>query len=240
MKLGKKWYLSLNRALEISNNQYFEELGRKLGLERMQTYAQTFGFGERAGIGIEFEPAGGFPEKAPSPRQGGVGKIASFGQGISMTVFQLAAFVSAVANGGTLYYLQYPGQAGPFVPRIKRVLPFQDSLATVREGMEKAVLTGTARRARQPGIQMAGKTGTCSQNRDRLGWFAGYSDRPGKLAIVVLLRTGVKLGGGPRASEIAWKVFRKLSDQDYFRTLQAQRKTDNAGLVATVQLEKLP
>ena len=47
-----------------------------------------------------------------NPRLGGVGKMCSFGESISMTPLQLGALVSAIANGGTLYYLQHPTDGG--------------------------------------------------------------------------------------------------------------------------------
>jgi cell division protein FtsI/penicillin-binding protein 2 len=185
-------------------------------LERLQYYARLFGFGEQAGIGLGEESKGGFPEQAPPKWAGGVGKVASFGQGISMTTLQLASFTSAMANGGRLFYLQYPVAGEPFEPRLKRELPISDSLDPVRMGMESAVLAGTARRANIPDAHLRGKTGTCSEGGARLGWFAGYSDAPAKLAVVILLRTGVKLGGGPRASEVAGRFFRNLAEQNYY------------------------
>ena len=42
---------------------------------------------------------------------GGVGRMCSFGESVSMTPLQLGAIVSAIANGGTLYYLQHPETA---------------------------------------------------------------------------------------------------------------------------------
>jgi cell division protein FtsI/penicillin-binding protein 2 len=218
LQLGKKWYLDLHKALALSNNLYFEKLGRTLGIDKLERYAHEFGFGEQAGWGIEPEPAGVFPSTPPPAKAGGVGKVASFGEGISMTLFQLASFVSALANGGTLYYLQYPaaGQEQEFTPRVKRQLPIGTDLAVVQAGMEEAVLTGTARRAKQPDLRVVGKTGTCSEGRARLGWFAGYNREPGGVAIVVLLRTGQRLGGGPKASEVAGAVFRQLNDANYY------------------------
>lgn len=239
LQLGRRWYLTLKDALAKSNNLYFEKLGRSLGIERLQYYARLFGFGEQASIGLDPESEGAFPQAAPPARAGGVGRIASFGQGISMTTLQLASFTSAMANGGTLYYLQYPTPGEEFVPRVKRDLPISETIDPVREGMESAVLEGTARRANQPDIQILGKTGTCSQNGARLGWFAGYSESPAKLAVVVLLRTGVKLGGGPKASEVAGKMFRTLGDQDYFASLE-QPPAPIAALPASVHLSPTP
>ena len=240
LELGKKWFLDLHKALAISNNLYFEKLGRTLGIDKLERYAHQFGFGEQAGWGIEPEPAGAFPSTPPPARAGGVGKVASFGEGISMTLFQLASFVSALANGGTLYYLQYPTLGGEqeFTPRVKRQLPIVTDLAVVQAGMEEAVLTGTARRAKQPHLRVVGKTGTCSEGRARLGWFAGYNREPGGVAIVVLLRTGQRLGGGPKASQVAGDVFRQLNDANYY-TRSVWRAPSQAP-PAAIQMLPLP
>jgi cell division protein FtsI/penicillin-binding protein 2 len=240
LQLGKRWYLTLEKALALSNNLYFEKLGRLLGIDKLEHYARQFGFGEPAAWGLSPNPEGAFPTTAPSARLGGVGKVASFGQGISMTMLQLASFTSALANGGTLYYLQYltPEEQAYFEPKIKRELNLGSSLAVVREGMEEAVLTGTARRAKQPDVHVMGKTGTCSENRARLGWFAGYNNEPGGVAVVVLLRTGVKLGGGARASEVAGRVFRKLDEREYYA--RASQRLPQTALPASAQMPGLP
>jgi len=116
--------MNLTHALAVSNNPYFANLGVKLGYERFAYYARLFGLGEKAGLNIEGEEPGYFAD-AP-PKNGGMGMMASFGEGITLTPLQLAALLSAICNGGTLYYLQYPQtqeEIDKFVPRIKRRLP---------------------------------------------------------------------------------------------------------------------
>ena len=214
LRLGRRWYLDLVQSLAFSNNLYFAKLGQLLGLAKLREYGQRFGFGELAGWGLPQEPRGALPDTPPPRYRGGVGKIASFGEGISQTPLQLASFMSAVANGGTLFYLQYPQDPDHFEPMVKRRLEIATWLAPVRQGLEEAVLSGTARRARQPDITILGKTGTCSENGARLGWFAGYSQQEGGLAVVVLLRRAPRVDG-PHAAEVAGRFFRKLADQNY-------------------------
>jgi penicillin-binding protein 2 len=103
--------MNMTQALAKSNNLYFEELGRELGFERVHQYANQFGLGELAGYNIEGEQLGVYPDEELPASQGGVGRMCSFGQGVSLTPLQLGAFVAALANGGTLYYLQHPDDA---------------------------------------------------------------------------------------------------------------------------------
>ncbi len=98
--------INVSEALTHSSNAFFAELGEMLGFDRVTKYARDFGLGERAGLNIPEESPGVFP--ATPPKQGGVGLLASFGQDIEVTALQMAAVLSAIANGGTLYYLQYP------------------------------------------------------------------------------------------------------------------------------------
>src|SRR5437879_6218704 len=105
--LGRRSRMNVTRALAHSNNAYFEALGRKLGFEKVAYYAHEYGLGELAGYGITGEQAGEYPDAVIPDRMGGVGKMCSYGEGITMTPLQLGAMVSAIANGGTLYYLQH-------------------------------------------------------------------------------------------------------------------------------------
>ncbi len=101
--LGRYSKMNMTTALARSNNAYFEALGRKLGFARVHRYSQQFGLGELAGYDIPGEHRGVFPTTEISEKLGGVGKMCSFGEGISMTPLQLGALVSAIANGNALW-----------------------------------------------------------------------------------------------------------------------------------------
>jgi penicillin-binding protein 2 len=145
--------MDLTHALAHSNNYFFATLGQKLGFEKVSYYAHQFGYGEKAGLDIPGEGPGRFPSVPPS--NGGVGMLTSFGEEISQTPLQFAALMSAVANGGTLYYLRYPRtleEIASFSPRIKRQLDIQPLFPALLPGFGKrwnlAPRTGLARGSR--------------------------------------------------------------------------------------------
>ncbi|HXB72632.1 MAG TPA: penicillin-binding transpeptidase domain-containing protein [Candidatus Acidoferrales bacterium] len=207
--------MDLTYALAHSNNYYFATLGEKLGFERVSYYSRLFGYGEKAGLNIAGEQPGHYPS-AP-PKNGGMGMLTSFGEEIQQTPLQLAALMSAIANGGTLYYLQYPRTAEDgrsFVPRVKRRLDIESLIPVVKPGMRGAVEFGTAHRAREDGV-IAGKTGTCSENHTHLGWFGSFNDVGNKKLVVVVLLTGGRPAIGPLAAGIAGDVYRRLGETHY-------------------------
>jgi len=209
--------MDLTYALAHSNNYYFAALGEKLGFERMSHYARLFGYGEKAGLNIPSEQPGKYP-LAP-PKNGGVGMLCSFGEEIQQTPLQLAALMSAVANGGTLYYLQYPhtpAEVQGFVPRIKRRLDIGPLIPLVKPGMRGAVEFGTAHRAREDG-PIAGKTGTCSENHTHLGWFGSFNDVGARKLVVVVLLTGGRPAIGPLAAGIAGDLYKRLGERNFFQ-----------------------
>jgi cell division protein FtsI/penicillin-binding protein 2 len=216
VKLNRRFSLNLTEAIAHSNNQFFETLGSEMGFEKVSQYAAEFGFGELAGYHIQEEQLGTFPQAPPS--FGGVARMSSFGQDVQVTPLQLAAFVSAIANGGTLYYLQRPKtpeDVENFQPLVKRHLNVQPLLGDLREGMMAAVDHGTARRAQSGFDTVYGKTGTCSHNGSHLGWFASFSgNQDPRLSVVVLLRGG-HYAGGAHAAEVAGKVYKNLYEHNY-------------------------
>jgi membrane carboxypeptidase/penicillin-binding protein len=227
--------MNLTEALAHSNNLYFEEMGRELGFERVRHYATQFGLGELAGYNIPGEQLGTYPDHEIPASEGGVGRMCSFGQGVNLTPLQLGAFVAAIANGGTLYYLQHPTGAdeiASFVPRIKRTLDISRFIPDLQDGMAGAVEYGTARslRVNFHELPVFGKTGTCSNAGTRYGWFASFSDSPMGSLVTVFFLEGGRPVFGPRAAELTGLFYRSLWDRKYFddKTLaQSQSPASN-------------
>jgi len=219
--LGRRSRMNLTEALAHSNNAYFEAVGRKLGFEKVQYYAHQFGLGELAGYQIPGEQLGTYPEEEISSKLGGVGKMCSFGEGISMTPLQLGALVTAISNGGTLYYLQHPNssdEVASFQPRVKRHLDIEPVIPELSDGMAGAVMYGTARSVHLNFNEesILGKTGTCSRAGTRYGWFASYANTDvGRIVTVVFLQGGHPTFG-PKAAEIAGRMYRNLYDHKFF------------------------
>jgi penicillin-binding protein 2 len=208
--------MDMTYALARSINLYFATLGEKMGFEKVAYYAHLFGYGEKAGLNIPGEQPGHYPS-AP-PQNGGVGMLTSFGEEIQQTPLQLAALMSAIANGGTLYYLQYPhsaAEASELVPQVKRHLDIAKAITQVEPGMRGAVEFGTAHRARDDGA-IAGKTGTCSNDHTHLGWFGSFNEVGKRKLVVVVLLTGGRPAIGPLAAGIAGDVYRRLGEKNYF------------------------
>ena len=227
VNLGGHYTMTLTKALALSINPYFETLGRMLGFERVKHYANMFGLGELAGYNIEGEQLGTYPDTALPESEGGVGRMCSFGEGISMTPLQLGALTSAIANGGTLYYLQHPetpADVANFEPKVKRTLDIAPLIPEMRDGMEGAVDYGTARslRATFHEFPVFGKTGTCSDNGTRFGWFASYADTPRGRMVTVFFIEGGRPSFGPHAAELTGEFYRALLDHDYFQTKTPQ------------------
>jgi penicillin-binding protein 2 len=217
IRFSSRRSLDLTDALAYSNNYYFANLGVKLGYERMNYYAHLFGYGEKAGMNIEGEHAGAFPP-AP-PKNGGMGMLTSFGEEISQTPLELSGLMSAIANGGTLYWLQYPRspeEVNTFQPEVKRHLDIGGLIEQIKPGMRGAVEFGTAVRAKQED-EILGKTGTCSEGRTHLGWFGSFNETGGRKLVVVVMLTGGRPSIGATASQVAGDVYKRLASENFFK-----------------------
>jgi penicillin-binding protein 2 len=234
VSLGGNYRVTLTDALARSNNLYFETLGRALGFERVKHYANQLGLGELAGYNIPGEQLGTYPDQELPLAMGGVGRMCSFGESISMTPLQLGAIVSAIANGGTLYYLQHPlttDEVTNFQPRIKRQLDIAPLLPEMTDGMHGAVTYGTARSLKTNFTEFPvfGKTGTCSNNGTRFGWFGSYADTPNGRIVTVIFLEGGRPTFGPKAAELTGEFYRSLYDRNYF-TPKAIASANSVGM----------
>src|SRR3954470_20410700 len=230
--IGHYVRFNMTTALAKSNNEYFSVLGNRLGFERVTKYAHMLGLGELAGLNIPGEQPGTVPD-AP-PKWGGVGMMTSFGEGFLQTPLELAGLLSAIANGGTMYYLQYPRTAEDiehFQPKVKRTLDLApNGITDIKMGMRGAVDYGTARRANyDPSEPILGKTGTCTDFRvsSHMGWFGSFNEVNHHQLVVVVMLTGTKTVNGPVAAGVAGAVYRKLSSERYFAVATAGGGTND-------------
>jgi cell division protein FtsI/penicillin-binding protein 2 len=220
IRLYGRTSMGLTEALAHSNNVYFAAIGQKLGFERVSYYARLFGLGEKAGLDIPGEQPGILPEAPPAS---GIGMMTSFGDGLTLTPLELASIMTAIANGGTMFYLQYPrsrDDIAHLTPRVKRQLDIAQWIPEIKPGMMGAVEYGTARRAAyDPNEPILGKTGTCTDTRTptHLGWFGSFNEVGKNKVVVVVLLTGGRGVSGPVASGIAGQVYRNLSSVNYFQ-----------------------
>ncbi len=184
--------MPFREAMTHSCDVYFYQVGVLLGLDRWGQYARGFGFGAPAGFDAGDEQGGLVPDAAyydpARNRLWTPGKILNLaiGQGeLLVTPLQMAMMTSAVANGGLLYkpYILdrvespegEPVETGE--PGVRGRLPVSpETLRLIQESMISVVNEGTARSARLPYAQLAGKTGT-AENPHGLdhSWFIAYA-----------------------------------------------------------------
>jgi cell division protein FtsI/penicillin-binding protein 2 len=230
---------NMTQALARSNNQYYSILGKRLGFERVHHYAGMLGLGELAGLDIPGETPGVLA--AEEPKAGGVGMMTSFGTGVSMTPLELAALLSAISNGGTLYYLQYPRtpeEVEQFSPKVKRTLELApNGIEDIKPGMRGAVDFGTARLANyDPSEPVLGKTGTCTdfQSANKMGWFGSFNEVGAHRLVVVVMLTGGRVSG-PVAAGVAGQIYKNLSSQRYFvAEADVKKKSDLPEIISTM------
>jgi len=188
--LGK---LNIVDAIAMSSDPVFYELGRRLGTDRLASYALTFGLGSVSGIGLPGEEAGVVPTEAwkeatyGEPWYPGETIIAAIGQGYYLvTPLQQALTMMAVANGGIIYKPilvdKVINPQGALVtkisPSILRTIYLRPEVwDEVRRGMTGVIRKGTAAIAFQGFTKtVAGKTGSAETGRDTVhSWFAGYA-----------------------------------------------------------------
>jgi penicillin-binding protein 2 len=195
----KHEWVDLYDAVVQSCNVYFWELAEEVGLERINRFAEAFGFGDRTGIGVNSEAKGFLATREWYREHYGKFRIGytlntAIGQGNTrVTVLQLALAYAAIANGGTLYVPQVVQNveapdgslSETYMPRVRREIGVSPQhLDMIRRALIDVVQEedGTAYRARnKDGVRVAGKTGTAQvvsrKGRSEESSSAWYLDR---------------------------------------------------------------
>lgn len=160
--------ISLHRALVESCDVYFYEAGKRLGIDRIASYARELSLGKETGLQMVTERHGLIPdtkwkmEKRKQPWYLGETFNASIGQGyVSVTPFQMAQLASIVANGGYVYKPSFLKLDSPPEP-VKRLNIKQETFDAVKKALCGVVNEsgGTGWAARSSIVTICGKTGT--------------------------------------------------------------------------------
>lgn len=164
--------MRLAEVLAKSCNISAARLAMRLGGDRETEALRRFGFGAPTGVGFNPEGHGSMPPAPGEPvlRERDVANL-GFGQGMAVTVMQLAAGYCALVNGGVYMQpmivdqvLKPTGEVWYSVPpvQVRRVCSQQTSVK-IRRMLELVVEQGTGKRARIPGVRVGGKTGTAQK-----------------------------------------------------------------------------
>jgi penicillin-binding protein 2 len=226
--------VDVKKAIAESCDIFFYSLGggygniSGLGMTRMKKYENLFGLGDFIGIDLPGESSGFIPDEKWKETELkekwyiGDNYHAAIGQGfITATPLQLANYVAAVANGGTLYSPRVVNRiknadgmeeyTGPKI--IRKNFISQDILKIIQEGMRQTVTEGSASSLNTLSVAIAGKTGTAqfgAQNKTH-AWFVSFApyDDP-QIAMAVLVE------GGGEGSSLAVPVTKEVYDW-YFK-----------------------
>lgn len=220
-------WLTFIKALAMSDNVYFYELGYRVGIDNIEKYAHIFGFGERTGIDLEGESKGLVASKKVKRKiwdedwRLGDTFNAAIGQGFNLTTpIQLSVMLSIVANGGTKYqpYLvdSIINSDGSLFEKPKRaegkhIDVSQQTIDYIRMGMSATTQEGgTASYFAGLPKPIAGKTGTAenSHGRDH-GLFVAYGpvDDPELVVVCIVEQGGF---GSIAAGPIVYKAFEEF------------------------------
>ncbi len=192
--------VDMTTVLSESLNTGMVDVVHALGPQKFLRYVRDFGFGQKSGIELQSEAAGNIE---PLSRKGDIwSATGSFGQGITVTVLQLASAYGAIANGGMLmkpYIVEEVRRAGGAVekraPKAVRSVISKQAAERLSGMLVAVVEKGHGKRAGVPGYWIAGKTGTAQIPREdgggyevgqTIGSFAGFGPvEDPKFAMVV-------------------------------------------------------
>ncbi|MBI5143795.1 MAG: penicillin-binding protein 2, partial [Candidatus Omnitrophica bacterium] len=214
-------------GLMNSCNVFFYQTGRAMGVDNIETFTKSFGFGRPTGIDLPDESQGIVPgrlwKRLYRRDNWYEGETVNYaiGQGyLSVTPIQILQMMAVMANKGSLIRPYLVGRIeSTDISNVKRKTAGlkSDVIQKVREGLFRVVNdeNGTGRRAKVEGVSIAGKTGTAQNPQGRThAWFSGFAKfNDPKICLVVFLEHGGK--GGLEPAAIAKDIFEEVRDKGY-------------------------
>ena len=209
--VGDGYRIDLTSALAHSDNPFFQQVGSKIGSDKMVNYARELGLGEKTGINVPFEFPGKLPEVKPGIFER---RIFSHADGFEVTPLQLGTLVSAMANGGRLLVPQVAHtvkEQNKMSVKVRRQLGITtDVWQRMVPGMVGAVNYGSGRKAYDPTQTVAGKTGTCIGQGGWVGLFTSYAPLANPRLAVVVITQGTDARRHLPAA-VAGEIYRQLN-----------------------------
>jgi len=234
---GGHGVVNLHNAIVHSCDVFFYNVGQRMGIDRISTYAKMLGLGAKTGVDLPSEDAGLVPSEEWVERvfhhkwYPGETISVSIGQGALMvTPMQLAYMVGGIASGGVFKQPHFLKDA-PNVTE-KRVALAEDTVEQVTQGLYGVVNEGgTAGAVKLEGIEFCGKTGTAqtigADAKARFGkgekkfkdnaWFVGFAPRRDpEIVVSVLVEEGGHGGvvGAPIARDIIKAYYDKKAKKN--------------------------
>lgn len=232
-------YVGLNRALAMSCNIFFHNIGTKISIDKVAEYADLAGLGKKTGIDLPAEAEGTVPSrrwKIRTQRQrwfSGETVSVVIGQGaLTVTPLQLASAIGGMARGGEWYRPHLMMDPAPPAEPARKANWKPEHVAKVAAGMFGVVNQGgTASGAAIPGVELCGKTGTAQLASNDLirsrklgitlsdnAWFVGFAPRNNpEIAVVALYEHGEH---GDRAAPIVRDVIKAYFDKKHRKPSQ--------------------
>jgi cell division protein FtsI/penicillin-binding protein 2/cell division protein FtsW (lipid II flippase) len=200
--------MNLADSIAISNDVYFYKLAVALGADRLVKGARALGVGQRTGIDLPAESAGYLGSPASVEARGGTWYggstvILGIGQGeLQVTPLQNARWTAAVATGELVtprLGLAIGADDAPFtalpLPAPRR-LSFAGELGPVRDGMRRAVTSGTATALAGLSVPVGAKTGTAQDGGLRSWEFDNWMTAAAPVGDPEIVMTALVQGPG--------------------------------------------
>jgi penicillin-binding protein 2 len=244
--------VDFHRAIVDSCDVYFYNVGKLLGIDRIDYYATGLGLGHRTGIDLPGEESGLMPSEEWVQRvfhhkwYAGETISVAIGQGaVTVTPMQMARAIAAVASGGLL--VQPHLLKGLNAPKVDHFPLSEETVEKVTQGMYGVVNEGggTGASLKLANIELCGKSGTAQlmsfeagsrlgKNNKNDGWFVGYAPRRNPEIVVAAVVQDTAQHGGTAAGPVVRDIVKAFYDKKTSRP-QQQASADGPVQLAPVR-----